>query len=74
MPQTPPMAKLTRSLLVMADALTIATRRAGDAATAAHDVDGLIEQQLMTIYLKLAASCDALNELLDELQDPTTGQ
>ena len=68
-----PTAKLTRSLLILADSLVIARRRAGDAAAWAEAVDGSTEQQLLDIYRALQSIEAGVSESLAELQNPPTG-
>lgn len=73
MNQVNPQAKLTRSLAVLWDALYVATKRCGDAASAAEDVDTGLAELLGEIHHKLANSCLVLDETLAELQNPPTG-
>lgn len=63
-----------RDMAILGDAMSIATRRCATAAQSAHEVDALIEQQLMTIHFKLAASTDAIGELLEELNQESSGE
>lgn len=68
-----PTAKLTRSLLILADSLVIARRRCGDAAAWAEAVDGSTEAQLLDIYRALQSIESGISESLAELQNPPTG-
>jgi hypothetical protein len=73
MDQTRAKAKLMRSLAVMNDALYVAVKRTGDAASVAADIDSELEDALHQIYWKLSESYKILDELLAEIQNPPTG-
>lgn len=68
-----PTAKLTRSLLILADSLVIARRRCADAAVWAETVDASTEQQLLDVYRALQSIESGVSESLAELQNPPTG-
>lgn len=64
------LARLNRSLNVMADAMYMAQKRAGEAAEAAELVDAALHDVLHQIYWKLHESYNILDELLAEQQNP----